>query len=386
MDFSILYEGDEIVPNNDTSMYSLVKFEETKDMLNKYKSMFDKYDVNDNMKKRFDTIRNALDHFRQFKKVLRDDYGAEHPSNAFLKMYEMLDTYKIFENYAQSNKLTTFHNAEFPGSFILACKHYILSHFSKKLEWKWYGSSRLDGALTDSYGLYENNKSNWLMNDKHTGDVTHVDYQLYLKEKIGGTIDVYTADLGFGVEDHNNQETAQAHANLGQIVSALLTIRKGGAFITKQYTIFEPFSVSLIVVLASLFENFSIIKPSTSRSLNSETYLFGQGYKGMSTTTENILLERLDNFNMLPLISIDNIPKDTIASILYAVVEISKQQAKKIKQFVDCDKLFAKYSLPVLYNKILVVDANNREESQKEFFTRVTFKHAASAAKRPGWA
>lgn len=373
MEFQVVYEGDEIVPKNDISNYSLEKFDETKEKLNKYKSMFDKYDVNDNTKKRFETIRNALDHFREFKRILRDKYGAQHPSNAFLKMYEILDTYKIFENYNIDGKLTTFHNAEFPGSFIMACKHYVLTHFPKNFKWKWYGSSRLDGALSDMYGLYANNRANWLMNDEHTGDVTHVDYQLYLKDKIGGTIDVYTADLGFGVDDHNNQETAQAHANLGQIISALLTIRKGGAFITKQYTIFETFSVSLIVVLASLFDDFRIIKPSTSRALNSETYLLGQGYKGMSIKTEQQLLDRLGDFNMTPLVHIYDMPKKSILSILQASVEISKQQAKKIKQFNEYDKHYANFTSSVLYNKILTADANCRSDSQQEFFTRVTF-------------
>ena len=57
MDFRIVYEGNnEIVPKNDESMYSLEEFEETKNTLNRYKGMLDKYDVSDAMKKRFETI------------------------------------------------------------------------------------------------------------------------------------------------------------------------------------------------------------------------------------------------------------------------------------------------------------------------------------------
>jgi 23S rRNA U2552 (ribose-2'-O)-methylase RlmE/FtsJ len=353
------------VDNDVIEMYRWRKFDEVRDLLNSYKSQLDIFGKTEALNRRFLTLRNSLDHFRDHRKKIERQFNTEHVSNAWLKMYEILREYKMFDD---AETLTTFHNAEFPGSFILATKYYIANDTNIK-NWTWWGSSFVEDegiALKDSYQLYKKFPDNWLMNETYNGDVTSVEFQKYIKRKLNHSIDFYTADLGFGVSDENNQETAQAHANLGQIMSALLTIKTGGGFLTKQYTMFEPFTISLIIILSQLFEDFRIIKPATSRAMNSETYLFGRKYIGMSPKIEKLLMERLINFSMKPLMQktvIKESYKEQYEQILSAMVFLAKEQSKKIAQLMELHKKFTNIKDDrKVYQNILSLDLENKNK------------------------
>ena len=59
----------------------------------------------------------------------------------------------------------------------------------------------------------------------------------------------------------------QAPANIGQILSGLLTLKKGGCFITKQYSTFEPITVSIMYAAVSFFDEFYICKPYSKEDI-----------------------------------------------------------------------------------------------------------------------
>jgi hypothetical protein len=315
---------------------------------------------------RFSMIRNALDDFYVYKRELTQA-GVQHVSNAFIKMYEMLYELKIIEGLNTSGeKLYSFHNAEFPGSFIMGMKKYIADHHNG-MSWKWYGSSFLDGPLKDEYGLYRSARDQWLMSadsPEMNGDVTSVDFQEYLVTKLAKKkILLYTSDLGFAISDYNNQESIQAHANFGQIVSGLLILAEGGTFITKGYTIFEPFTVSLTCLLSSFFEEFSIIKPASSRTLNSETYFYGKGYKPISKAMKKMLLHRLANFTLKPLVDKETLKVYSYDSIKHAISQMSTIQATKIDELMRYHKQF-----PLLNGKALFTAVTNKIKREKPDF------------------
>ncbi len=241
--------------------------------------------------KSYINISRKMDYFSMIKYDWSRIYRAQNLTNAWLKFYEMINYYKLIDD----STFLVFDNAAFPGSSILATHHYINTMTNIK-NYKWIGSSLLKKgiALDDSYDLYKNYKDNWLMNNKYNGDITDEKVLLYYKSKLKHKVDLYISDLGFDVsEDYNNQENIHSFYNLGQILLGLITLKEGGNFVTKQYTFFSYFSIFIITFLTSLFNEFYISKPSTSKPQNSEIYLVGKRFKGISSENEKFLFEIL---------------------------------------------------------------------------------------------
>ncbi len=185
------------------------------------------------------------------------------------------------------------------------------------MKFDWRASSLLPGsncvAMNDIYGLYRNNRDKWLMSYElneygyeNNGDVTSLSNILDFERRIGpvsavGGIDLYNHDAGFCISnDYNNQESTNALAHLGCALAGFLTLRPGGSFIGKQYTCFEPFTWNLLIIYASMFREFHICKPLTSRPGNSEIYLVGKGFLGIRNDVREVLSERIVNFDMRP--------------------------------------------------------------------------------------
>lgn len=280
---------------------------EKKQQVEKAKGLYDKPNNQDN--KRFYYIIRQFEHASNFRQEVHEKYNTPNVSNAWLKAYELFIHYKVFPRDPVES-FRYFDNAAFPGSFILAAWH-LVNTFCNIKDFQWYGSSLLTpedlgnkGPLQDKYKLYENYPDNWLMNADNNGDVTSCENQNMFEKALGGSIDLYTSDLGFDVsDDYNNQEMLQAHANLGQIVTALMVLKKGGIMITKQYSYFDPFTISLIGVLTRVFDKVEVCKPMFSKSGNSEIYLVGIGYNTNTRNITDLLLNRLKNWSTKPLIT-----------------------------------------------------------------------------------
>lgn len=267
-------------------------------------------------------------------------------SNAWLKCYEILEYYKMIPEKLSSQFFMHFDNAAFPGSFILAVHHYVKTMRTWSNKHVWRGSSLLSvneqtkTPLEDKYGLYSEYKSNWLMHEKNDGDVLLESNQRDFHKQIGGKVDLYTSDLGFDFSlDYNNQEITHAYANIGQILSGLVTLKPGGCFITKQYSYFEPITISVIYAASTFFEKFYICKPYTSREANSEIYLVGVGFKGAGSSSDIFdhpyIKEMLARINKkvpleLPLFDAKQYPKEFLKTIISSAAEIYNSQIEKI--------------------------------------------------------
>ncbi|KAK3283926.1 hypothetical protein CYMTET_8399 [Cymbomonas tetramitiformis] len=168
-------------------------------------------------------------------------------------------------------------------------------------------------ALGDDYGLFAANRERWLMQmapdadgRQQTGDMTKLDSVFELERQFAQRkADLYTSDLGVSAKsDFNRQEELNAQPHLGQDLAGLLTLTLGGNFVVKHYTLFEPFSYTLILVLGTLFEEFFLCKPVTSRPTNSECYLVGRGFLGLPPRIRDALQNRMQDFSMRPLLSL----------------------------------------------------------------------------------
>ncbi|SIP85802.1 FtsJ-like methyltransferase [Pacmanvirus A23] len=283
--------------------------EKLKTELNKTKSKLDKYyelsKVDSTFKKQWLKFQNTVDIYKPMRWYIENTFNAKHVTNAWMKYYEIYTEYNLVD---AKSKYVAFFNAELPGAALCAFNHFMKT---RNLNFTWYGSSYISNDLStfgDFYGLYANNKNNWLMTDDNNGDMTCIDNILDIANKIGPNspisgVDFYSHDAGMDVSsDFNNQELINAKLHLGCALAGFLTMKIGACFIAKQYTFFEKLTLDLIMIYSQLFNEFYICKPLTSRPYNSEIYLIGKGFKGFDDATKKVLIDKLVNFNTEPLL------------------------------------------------------------------------------------
>lgn len=326
------------LPEN-SKRYTIDKLQEAKSGLNSTKKKLD-----DIFKDKRQWTWQNLDPFKQEKRIISYLGNTTNVSNAWLKFYELINHYNLF---GETKSILHFDNAAFPGAFILAAYHHAhtIKHGNEYVKYDWVASSLVEinnddsEPLEDKYMLHKNYKEKWLMNEKNNGDVLSVPNQIDFMTRLNHKVNLYTSDLGFDVsDDYENQELKQAPANIGQIVTGLLTLKKGGNFVTKQYTIFEAISISIIYAVASFFEEFYICKPKTSRAANSEVYLVGLRLINEVTDDHKYIkymfkcMEQHTNSNkqLIPLFHVKNYPMSFIEPLIEFEVKLAKTQQDKI--------------------------------------------------------
>jgi len=350
-------DKDTILPpvqvNLEIPIYKIKNIQEIKQTLNTAKDQLESIFANPKTR----SIWSDLDPFKAERNVVAQLGNTENVSNAWLKAYELISYYELIPKKI-SNEIGFLHfdNAAFPGSFILACHHYAHTisqqlertqqHNTKEINYNWKASSLImqtnedKEPLEDKYKLWANYRGHWLMSETNNGDVLDEKNQLDFAEKLQRKVDLYTSDLGFDVSsDYANQELLHSVTNIGQIISGLLTLKTGGHFVTKQYTIFEPISISVIYAVASFFEEFYIAKPATSRAANSEIYLVGKGFNGLATKDHPYVRAMFDIIAKYkkekvyqPMFHIKNCPTKFVEYIIKDVaVVLAERQIKQIK-------------------------------------------------------
>jgi hypothetical protein len=305
-----------------------------KDELNTTKSQLDTLFID----KRFAAYWRLCDPFVNERDTVAKLGDTFNVSNAWIKCYEIEKYYNMIPNY--TDKYIHFDNAAFPGSFILATHHYIATQRDWLENYEWHGNSLIEHnaftttQLEDKYGLYKNYPANWMMSNGNNGDVLKATNQRDFAARFGGQVDLYTSDLGFDVSsDFNNQELIQAPANIGQILSGLLTLKRGGCLITKQFSIFEPVTLSVIYMVAKFFKHLYVAKPYTSRDANSEIYLVGVGFLEQDAEYIDVMFNALTDCNAAVLKSEPS--REFLQSVTAASIAITKQTILKIKSDVD---------------------------------------------------
>lgn len=289
-----------IINNNDYVVNIQDKeFNIIKNELNSAKNLLDNISQDE-----YYNISRQLDEYRTMKKIISSRYKMQIVTNASLKMYELISQMYLINK----NKINAFCNAELPGGFIIAINHYLKTMYDSSV-FRWLASSYIsNNTLGDTYGIYENNKENWIMDENMNGDITNMDNILKIvkivKSKFPNGVDIYTSDAGLDVSsDYNKQEEQTLELNYSQVLIGLLTLAKKGMLITKQFTFFTQFNRSLIYLLSFLFEELYITKPSTSRPINSEIYIVGKYFKGISNELHEYLLTKINSINPhIPLI------------------------------------------------------------------------------------
>ncbi|MEM0354021.1 MAG: FtsJ-like methyltransferase family protein [Thermoplasmata archaeon] len=265
----------------------------------------------------WEQLMSIMNLYKKIKRTLLLQYRAEVVSNAWLKLYEILNIFADLIPIKETIK--TFHLCEAPGAFILATNHYISNRGGTRLEWYAQSlnpfSKSSNSMLGDQYGLMSRYPERWLFGSEedNSGDVTHsAVIRSYAKNPLLKEIDFMTSDAGISCNprDLNEQESRLAKVNMGQIIGILACLSPGRSAIFKTFLpMAEPLTISLMYLLTHLFQKVTIVKPSASHSSNSEVYVVLKNYKGISPKMLNILYDLLDD------------PKITSKSLFFAKIE-----------------------------------------------------------------
>lgn len=203
-------------------------------------------------------------------------------SRAYYKLWEILchyeNDFELFKKRDVPMRLAGL--AEAPGGFIQCLVDY------RKNE-----HDNLTGiSLKDS----KNNKIDWLIANKNVkiiyGDETkNHDGNLYNPEIINYYCDYYkkekadfvTADGGFLLNDEEENHKGQYHNGLflAETYIALRILKDGGHFVMKIYDFCNKTMIDILTILNQVFDKVHVMKPVTSREMNSENYIICSNYK-----------------------------------------------------------------------------------------------------------
>jgi len=290
--------------------------------------------------KRWEELTIILEPSRMIRDTMRTRFDPQNVTNAWLKLIEMFAEFGIATG---NSPVSMFDNASAPGAFIMAFHYWKTCVYPSKFTWKastWIEDAYV--ALGDTYGLARTFPERFTTHKtKFNGDTTDVRYLRYMEAKFGGTFDLYTSDLGMRIPEgkYNCQEAVNARGNLGQILMGLLVLAPKGTLITKQFSHMSSYTISIMAILSAVFEKLWIVKPLTSKPDNSEEYIVGLGYLGLSQHLKEIMYDALegseeydiDALNFLPpLIARDCIPVDFERALMAATRDLVGSQCAKI--------------------------------------------------------
>lgn len=326
--------------------------------LNNTKSKLDYYNNNP---RDFDKKIRLFDFYSNLKFKLHKEYNAQFVTNAWLKCYEILYTYNLLNSYNNeinkeiNNNYNIFFNAELPGSFISSTNHYCKNNNIKYdyMACSYYDNTLVDNKLLgDTFGLYEKYKNKWIMDENMNGDlrklnnINEIILKVYDKYKEG--VDLYMSDAGIDVStDYNNCEELHSLLNFGQILCGLGMLKNGGNFLIKQFTIFTPLNISLLLLLNNIFKELYIVKPQTSRPTNSEIYIIGKYF----------IKDRLDIIKLKAIFKeYENMKNNNIINIWdYSFINYTANDIIELRLILNI--LYLKYQKPLIENIVQLLQS-----------------------------
>lgn len=317
----------------------------TKKNLNKFRKnkqdLYNKIDKKANeLNIKFDPILTPYDN-RLMKSFYVKKYNLDEDlyTNAFRKMYEILIKFPelIDLNKLNSNNIKIFDICGFPGAFTYAILYYINIHTNIN-NVDWYIQS-----LNPNYNKKISNRQksfnskikifNKILfgkpitptrkNYSGSGDITNIDNILYYRDFFkNDKRDLIVSDCGQKVELNEAQEDILIDVNIGQIITTLFCLKKGGCFVMKTFQTTTQMNLSLYVLLAQTFEKIYIVKPISSRITSNERYLVLINY--LDNLTEN-------DFKLL----INVLQKKLVKKSEYSFIDFDEFNKKNPKFFSE---------------------------------------------------
>ncbi|PRP78494.1 hypothetical protein PROFUN_13569 [Planoprotostelium fungivorum] len=320
--------------------YTIEELRDTKQSLAASKSSLDELDMNAWLS------HSAFVSLTGFVvRELRNNFSPEMCTIAWTKMYEMLYAYQLC-GVGTLKDINTLHVCEAPGGFICAVNHYLRKEHCDDRgvppQWSWSGVSlnpyyegNSTGAMIDDDRFIVHTIQHWNFGVDNTGNIMDQDNILKIwqdsKQKGGNTL--VTGDGSVDCDwSPNEQESLVANLHYCEAVAALGSVAIGGNVVIKAFTLFEHSSLDLVYLFYCLFRKVIICKPATSKAANSEIYIVGKDFQGISQ-------EYLDT--LLSFVSSTGVPGKSLfyrEDIPQAFVE----------QFIRCSKMMSRIQEAVL--------------------------------------
>lgn len=327
--------------------YDIDDLHKKENILKYSKRIMDDFDQN-----KFSSFSNKIKTFKLTKKIISEKYTKFTASQAFLKMYEILEIFNLFDLRTRKHK--SFHFCEAPGQFIMAIRYYLQSkNLKNNLDWHAqsmnFRKKGRENYFGDAYGLMRNNPQRWLFGIDDSGDITR---NIIIKsyKKVCEDVQLITSDCGLGSPtywDMTYQDKRMAYINFCQLLAILYNLKKGGNFVAK---VFLPQTVDYLIsinyIISKHFENLYVYKPYLNPG-SSEVYLVGKNYTPLDKSMIDYLFkikERIekgneDGFVKIPKIWLNKYQKVFINMIENNLVSIRKNIYFFKNQKLDKEKL-----------------------------------------------
>lgn len=189
-------------------------------------------------------------------------------SRAYFKMWEILRSCAVPKTHR------SLHLCEAPGGFVQAAGDW------SECDWVWSAATLDSPVAPKPYGALPYDRGAF-MHLPARGDVMSSECAHAIVEETRGDRlpDLVTAD---GAVEMDHERLEEAHLSLlrTQIDVALACLKPSGTLICKYFEGALPGTRCCIAALTTRFREVSVIKPSRSRSTNSERYIVAKGFEG----------------------------------------------------------------------------------------------------------
>ena len=226
-------------------------------------------------------------------------------NRAYFKMREIMLSCSL------PKPLFSLHLGEAPGGFVQAISEGALDKWS----WKAVSLGR-EGAPQPMDALLPLQVGGFLKDLPHDGDLLEADCVERVIEDVGiGTTQLVTADGAVDM-DHNRLEKEHFGLLVAQTNIALSCLEKGGYFVCKFFEGSMYETRLWIADVSTRFETVCIIKPTWSRSTNSERYLVARVFEG----------------NREPLCKVGSLSKGWHDDVMNIINRMCEEQSKALEQ------------------------------------------------------
>jgi 23S rRNA U2552 (ribose-2'-O)-methylase RlmE/FtsJ len=267
-----------------------------------------------------DNLFNSIKYFKSIKNIQQKYNIGVGFTNAWKKMYEICQRTHFIPNKEETIKHLDI--CGLPGGFVLGINHYLKTKRHIK-DYDWYLQSYTDkGYLQDDFGLVKKYPNRFL-----EGDITSKKkIQKYIKFFQKNKRNIVTSDCGLGGEeayktpDFEFRDKQMMKIFLGQLITGLGVLEKGGNFFMKSYNSFSPFLISLLYLMSCFFQKVTLIKPILSKQPDGkEIYYCLYNFNGVTDKQISDLLNILENYSLEDLdrnfISYTKMKKDIMDNI-----------------------------------------------------------------------